>query len=202
MPKISDELREERREAIRQAALRCLAGSGYAGTNMRTIAEAAGLTKGGLYAYYDSKEAIFLDVAERYMQEQLSGSEPLEGETPEAHLARVLAAYEQPEPTPETARAQKAIFDLWTFAGEIPAVRGALERRYDRYLSSLSKVIAHGQATRAFRQDADPQQVAGLVLAARTGMVFEAVKLGAPVPVPQLTRLLTDMVRSYLLLGP
>jgi AcrR family transcriptional regulator len=47
-----------KREAILAAAIRCFAVQGLAGTGMRDIARAAGLTEGTLYHYFPSKDAL------------------------------------------------------------------------------------------------------------------------------------------------
>ena len=47
------------RENILRAAVYCFARSGYAQTSHRDIAQAAGITSGALYHYFDSKAAIF-----------------------------------------------------------------------------------------------------------------------------------------------
>ena len=47
------------RENILRAAVYCFARSGYAQTSNRDIAQAAGITSGSLYHYFDSKSAIF-----------------------------------------------------------------------------------------------------------------------------------------------
>lgn len=198
MPKISEEVREARREAILEATVSCLAELGYTGTNMRTIAERAGLTKGGLYAYFDSKEAVLLELARLYMEHQLADFSPLPGEGAREHLERILALYEQPA-DPETVRIRRAIIDLWSFAGELPTVHAALEQRYQRYLSTLADVIRRGQQEGAFRRDADPSHVAALMLAARDGMMYESVKLGLSIPMLQLTQLLRRLVTDYLI---
>lgn len=65
--------REAREKAVRDAkaglildaALKVFAQSGYHSTRLEDIASAAGFSKGSLYNYYDSKEAIFLCLAIR-----------------------------------------------------------------------------------------------------------------------------------------
>jgi AcrR family transcriptional regulator len=47
-----------KREAVLSAAIDCFAAHGLAGTGMRDIARAAGLTEGTLYHYFPSKDAL------------------------------------------------------------------------------------------------------------------------------------------------
>lgn len=198
MPKISAALRAERQEAILNAAVDCLDSLGYLGTSMQSIAAAAGLTKGGLYAYFDSKEAILLEVAGRHMDQQLAGFEPLPGESASAQLRRILTAYDMTAQTAETARRQRAILDLWNYAAGAANVQGAIAERYQRYRQTLAQVIRRGQAEGSFRLEANPDEVAGLILATRDGIVLHAVKWGLPAPLGAISTLLPQIVNHWL----
>lgn len=62
-------------------------------TNVEELAEAAGISKGAFYIFYESKEALFMDVVElaedRFRQEILA-SVDLPGPSPRARLFAVL----------------------------------------------------------------------------------------------------------------
>ena len=49
-----------------QAAFHLFVNQGYHGTSMRQLARAAGLTPASIYNHFDSKEAIFREVLNRY----------------------------------------------------------------------------------------------------------------------------------------
>ncbi|TGK06676.1 TetR/AcrR family transcriptional regulator [Leptospira semungkisensis] len=49
---------EIRKTSILQAAMRCFFSKGFERTSVQDIAEAAGLTKGGIYFHFESKEEI------------------------------------------------------------------------------------------------------------------------------------------------
>ena len=55
----------DRREVILDAARRCFARSGFHQTSMQSICAEAGMSPGGLYRYFPSKEAIIAGIAER-----------------------------------------------------------------------------------------------------------------------------------------
>jgi AcrR family transcriptional regulator len=61
-------LSERRREEILDAAALAFAKHGFADTEMQSIADAAGVSKGALYHYFAGKEALFLAAADRGMQ--------------------------------------------------------------------------------------------------------------------------------------
>lgn len=198
MPRITEERREDRREAIFQAAVECLAQHGCAGTNMRTIAEAVGLTKGGLYPYFDSKEAILLAIAERYLDSQVSLIAPRDGVSAREQLEEFMESYKQSAQDPHANAARRAVVDLWLSAGDIPAVRANIQERHERYLASLAELVRRGQSEGIFRLDVPPEHAAGLILAARDGMLFQSVKLGVPVPIADLTDCLRRALVDYL----
>lgn len=198
MPKISDEVRERRRAKILDATVACLSRHGYANTSMRLIADEAGMTKGGLYAYFDSKEAILLAVADRQMQGQLGDLGPSGGEPAREQLEGLFAAYQRTNRDPTVVYTQRAVLDLWDLANELPEVRSALDERYRTYVSTIAGVIRRGQASGEFATAADPKALAALIIAARDGMVVHAVRLGLPVPLVQVTSLLRLLVLKEL----
>jgi AcrR family transcriptional regulator len=62
-------------------------------TNIEEIAAAAGISKGAFYIFYDSKEALFMDVveqAERAFRQEILASIDLPGPSPRARLSAVL----------------------------------------------------------------------------------------------------------------
>lgn len=198
MPRIPDKLRQDRREAIVQATVDCLALHGYHGTSMRTIAEAVGLTKGGLYPYFTNKDAILLAVADRYLQDIVARLQPREGVGPALQIAEYLDDFEAAFHDARTESARRAVLDLWLSAGDNPAVRRSIEKRFKAVGDALADVVRRGQDEGVFRADVAPELVAGLILAARDGMLFQREKLRAPVPVREVTELLKRLLMEGL----
>ena len=64
--------KDERAPEILQAALACFADKGFAGTRMDDIAARAGITKGTIYLYFDSKEAVFKALARQSIGERIA----------------------------------------------------------------------------------------------------------------------------------
>lgn len=60
------------RQAIFEAAVRLFADSGYDGTSIRDIVQAAGVTKPVLYYYFDSKEHLFYSIIKEKGEQFLS----------------------------------------------------------------------------------------------------------------------------------
>ena len=61
-PEQFEELREKSREKILSAALELFANKGYDATSIDSIAKKAGISKGLIYNYYESKKSILLAI--------------------------------------------------------------------------------------------------------------------------------------------
>lgn len=62
MPRLLHGTIEKNKVRIRRAALQLFTRRGFHGTTVREIATRAGVSMGNLYTYYDTKEAIFIDL--------------------------------------------------------------------------------------------------------------------------------------------
>ena len=63
---------EQQRTRILDAAQACFVREGFHAASMATIAEAAGMSAGLIYRYFDSKSAIILAIIERQLQDKLA----------------------------------------------------------------------------------------------------------------------------------
>jgi AcrR family transcriptional regulator len=63
---------EQQRTRILDAAQACFVRDGFHAASMASIAEAAGMSAGLIYRYFDSKSAIILAIIERQLQDKLA----------------------------------------------------------------------------------------------------------------------------------
>ena len=96
MPKIVDEqMREATRQRILRQAAREFAHLGFDQANINTIAEQAGIGKGTIYLYFESKRELFLAMLRAIAQTQLAAIRAALA-TPgplEERIARLFAAF-------------------------------------------------------------------------------------------------------------
>jgi len=83
---------DDQREAILRHAARLFARSGYVGTSMNQVAEAAGLSKASLYHYYRDKYAMLVQIAEGHVRtlETLVCEVQAQGLAPAATVRRLV----------------------------------------------------------------------------------------------------------------
>jgi len=92
--RLSSPKREARHRQLLQAALRIFARDGIDGASVADIAEAAGVAKGSVYLYFDSKEALAGDLVRHLFTFEDDGNRLSEEPEP---LGRILAFCESHE---------------------------------------------------------------------------------------------------------
>src|ERR671921_2030176 len=86
--------KEATHERIVEAAARAIRRTGYRGTGVADIMKDAGLTHGGFYAHFDSREAMLAEAADHAGAETVATLERVAAAAPpEQSLEAVLRAY-------------------------------------------------------------------------------------------------------------
>ena len=90
MPRFVQSRKEASHERILQAASRAIRRSGYAGTGVADIMREAGLTHGGFYAHFASREAMLAEAADRAGAETVAFLEQFASAVPPKDAYRTL----------------------------------------------------------------------------------------------------------------
>ena len=86
--------KEATHERIVEAAARAIRRSGYDGTGVADIMKDAGLTHGGFYAHFDSREAMLAEAADRAGADTVATMTRVAGEAPpDQALQAIIRAY-------------------------------------------------------------------------------------------------------------
>jgi AcrR family transcriptional regulator len=94
MPRTSRQQKEATHERIVEAAARAIRRSGYAGTGVADIMKDAGLTHGGFYVHFASREAMLAEAADRAGAEAVAASARIAAAVPPKQaLQALLRAY-------------------------------------------------------------------------------------------------------------
>jgi AcrR family transcriptional regulator len=137
---------EERRGAILAAAVRVWAKRGFDGTSVAEVAREAGLTKGTLYLYFPSKQALLEETLRRYSlrPDVEAGLERLRGQPLEAVVRGLVAV-------------------LWRGLGERRELVGVLLRELPNHPEEARRfleqvVLPMNQLLARYLEDALPAQ--------------------------------------------
>jgi len=168
------ERRARTHRALLDAATRCFARSGYSGTSLDHIAAEAQLSRGGIYAHFPTKLALYLDVVAGTLaraEDRLTFvAEALRQGAPPVVAARRYI-------TPPDAAHVALMADLWHTAVSEPLVRERLDHFRDLRLARLGEAcVDAGDAPGAAleRAHATAAMIDALILDARLGRAVEA----------------------------
>lgn len=159
VPVPSDELSEERQKQILEAAITQFAQHGFQATRMEDIARESGLSKGALYLYYQSKDAIIAALLRTLFAWELRGTRAIatmEGSVTDRLLAitRMLA-----DELDRMAGAMPIFLEFYAVAFRQASVREHLAKMYEEYRGPLATLIQEGIDRGEFRA-VDPDGVA------------------------------------------
>ncbi len=168
MPKIVD--RDEMKQVVLDGAMKAFTSKGYHTATIADIAEAAGLGKGTLYLYFESKEAIAEAMADSHIKSMEAHffTDELPGSL-EVFVNRLSKMMDVPD---EQARFVRVFFEVFgqSFASETFAA--GVSGFFEKFGGHLAKQITHLKDQGAVRETVDPK-IAGRMLASLVdGMIL------------------------------
>jgi AcrR family transcriptional regulator len=189
-------------QAITTAALDEFAARGFHAASLNRVIEAAGISKGSMYYYFDGKEALYAHVVRVALARFFAGLAPFpipgEGEpdgfwtTLTAHAVRLMTALAA---SPQLA----ALLRGWVAVAANPALQPAQREMEQAVVPWLEQALAAGQAIGAVRTDLP----AGLLIAVVAGMgqamdVWLLTQQPDTAELPRLVDVLIGMIRRAL----
>jgi TetR/AcrR family transcriptional repressor of nem operon len=168
-PTVTDRGGETRRRILEVAA-EAFGDRGYAGTSLSDVLKASGVTKGGFYFHFPSKEALALATL-RHKQEQWAGAvmasvlqHPRAIDQLEAMVEALCDLHEQD-------RACRAISRLCTELGDDhPELRPQLGTQLTTWMDMVASIIRKGQDEGDIRPDVDPVTAAEVAVGSFIGL--------------------------------
>lgn len=142
----TEEAKEDRRRDMVAAALDAFFDKGFAAARMDDIAAAAGVSKGTLYLYFPSKEALFAALVEDYAIPNVVRMETIADTSPSAVQAIRAALQLAPYLVRESNIPRIAKILIGESAAFPALVADYRERVLDRVLGALTRLLERGHA--------------------------------------------------------
>lgn len=154
MKKATVRSKEATHERIVDAAARAIRRSGYDGTSVADIMKEAGLTHGGFYAHFASREAMLAEAADRAGADAVAASARTAANSPpEQALLRMMAAYLSHEHLNAVEEGCPVVALGSEMPRQAPEVRRATTRRIKEMIDVVARQLpdwgqpaAHEQA--------------------------------------------------------
>jgi AcrR family transcriptional regulator len=158
-----------RRESILKAAQVCFAKRGYSDTSVSDIAKESGLTKGGIYFHFASKDEIRLALLREFAGQVLTSIQHIKEETqdPENQLRALLTLLLNKmgdeeglllSVTEAVIRHQSGIEDVRFY--------------YQQVVEEIGAIIQSGRAAKTFQSTQDVELVVELLLTSISGLAL------------------------------
>lgn len=135
---------EDKKKHILDTARKVFCEKGFAAVTMKDIVEAAGISRGGLYLYYESTSEIFLEVMKAESQETDSDFDSIitdDSTVPE--ILRFFLTEQKKELLHRESSLASATYEFF-FANRLPHDENRLQISFDEGVKVLSSLIESG----------------------------------------------------------
>jgi AcrR family transcriptional regulator len=179
-------MREAKRGLIMQHALELFASRGFESTSIGDIAEQAGISKGLLYHYFESKEELLLSILHQGFDEMLAVFDP----NKDGILETDELAYFIHEMFTKLIE-RRNFWRLYFAVSLQTTVFGLIEKRIDEILEPMNKMV-----TSYFKQAGfnNPQMEAILFASMLDGIAFDYVMKPDLVPIKKIEK---ELIKRY-----
>ena len=194
--RVSSPKREARHEQLLTAALRVFSRDGFDGASVADIADEAGVAKGSIYLYFDSKDALAGDLVQHVFTQDERNSRPGTVEKPLQHI--VTFCEQQEERILALGEFSAIVLHMWGQAGKSassPIARGVRQIANESafYIETLLESAQKaGEIPRAAR----PGATARTLLALCHGLIQHRITFDKSAPAAAES--CGDAVRTYL----
>ncbi len=165
---------ERTRQRVVETARALFHTRGYGNTSMDAIVRKSRVTKGNLYYYFASKEALGHAVLELTIAEQVESGAQAEGDGPDAHIA---ALFRRAEQALSDGRCKRGCL-FGNLALEVSDLHDGLRQKLDQAFTTWERRVAalleQGVKDGMFSRELDPRATARFVLATLEGGILLA----------------------------
>ena len=165
---------EETHNHILEVANQLFAKSGYDATGVAEICQSAGVSKGAFYHHFPTKQAVFMELINSYMNSIEAGFNLMRQQTQNVPQV-ILQMAEMVGSLFQASDIHLPIFlEFWTHANHDPQVWEATVAPYHRYQSYFAEMIQEG-IDQGTIQPVDPHQVARVIVSLAVGLLMESL---------------------------
>ncbi len=155
-----------RRQALVDAAFRCIAERGFEGLRLRPVAAGAGIDHSTLHHYFATKETLVAAVLTQ-VTDQFTRTMPAAGEPAGQLRAHLLGLGRLARERPELFT---VVAELQLRARRDATIREAIARDEDGWRAALSDIWRRGQARDAWAVTLTPEEATELIIAVAKGV--------------------------------
>lgn len=191
-------------DLLLDAALKLFVSQGYRSSNLEQIAGEAGLTKGAVYFYFGSKEAVLIELLKRVQDIVVDRAIARVKESGGSPPARLVTYIHYQASLGITHRDEVLLLILMSleFKEREGAVQEFIRTLYERQRGFIGTVVHEGQCGGQFRLDVPRRELAAIVLAINDGTFLEWFRRSDHLSGVDLTRALRTTILAGIMAPP
>ena len=172
--------KKERENQIIEAAAQVFAKKGFSGTVMAEIAICAGIGKGTIYEYFQSKEELFFAVFEWYMKESGVAATVSISALSGSASSRLMALSESLMTSwLEMMDVYSLVMEFWAASASSSSqmrerFKEAFRRAYQEFRGIVASLIRDGIERGEFQSDVNPESIAAALVGAWDALFLQA----------------------------
>ena len=179
MPKISPEKIQLRKQEILDKSFEIFSAKGYSQTSMEDIVRYSGISKGGLYTHFKSKEEILLTIAEkRFLLRNDRVRQLVDIESPTEKIILYLRWALDSLKNESTQKEICFTIEFWSILSKDSSKSEIAKVRYNKFKKDLEGLLLEGVQKGEFRQDLDTNSAVYLILTSLDGIGFTDAVMG------------------------
>ncbi len=180
----SSERAEVRRNQILNAAMLVFAQRGFTAARMDDIVEACGLSKGTLYWYFESKDALILGLLKRLLASQLQYVQVLTSSASPIYERFLLIVRYFTDELAQFPALASLLLEFYALAARQPTARQLVHDFFGQYRQALEALLSQGIELHEVRA-VDPAEAAQQLLALGEGLLLLYAFGSLTTPLPQ-----------------
>jgi AcrR family transcriptional regulator len=196
------EQRQNSIESLLGAALELFVSQGYKASNLEKIAGQAKLTKGAVYFYFKSKEAVLIELLKRVenivVENAIETIKALKNSTPKE---KIIAYVHYQANLGLTHRNEVLLLILMSleFKEKEGLAHDFISSLYKRQIEFMESLIKQGQKDKQFRSDIAPKELASMILGMNDGTFLEWFRRSDSLKGKELVKALRGLILEGIL---
>lgn len=173
MPKINEDIKNERKTLILEHAFKVFSEKGYSDASMNDIVESSGVSKGGIYTYFKSKEEIFIAIAEERFNDRKKLVDSFKvNMTCAQKITRYIEWIIDWIIDIRNLSQLKFTFEFWSVTSRSENMKNAAADRYEKISRDLNRILEEGVSKGEFKSGINIDSVTYIILASTDGIGF------------------------------
>jgi TetR/AcrR family transcriptional repressor of nem operon len=169
---------DKSRAALIEQGTQLMLRSGYAGTGLAELLQAAGVPKGSFYNHFPSKEAFGVELVRHYYAWHDQRLASLLAETDRGPLERLRSYFDLLLRRAVDARPQArgCLMGMlaWEMAGSSEPLRVSVSDAFGRWQARLAELLRQAQVAGELAPELDPQPLAAMLIESWEGALMRA----------------------------